>query len=248
MNQGIKISLGGAGWEACGHSITCYEKERNGDHLLLEDIKDEKILVAVVADGITNRPCDWLASELACKRFFEFFIKSDSLPIMERIKEGIKHANNNLLSVEDKCRGLASTLVLAVWEYEREEFCFANLGDSRLYWISNNGSILQITRDDSVITKRNVHTSLGIRNISTLANHMRREFPDIQVYEKNLSKGDLLLLASDGFYNARRSSFEKNLTDLNLSVNLRQDFENLVNKYEISASDDMSAIIIRKNV
>jgi hypothetical protein len=34
-----------------------YEKEKNGDHLLLEDIKPENILVSIVADGITKQPC-----------------------------------------------------------------------------------------------------------------------------------------------------------------------------------------------
>lgn len=241
----MDYSLKNSDWEAYGQSIISFEKDKNGDHLLLEDIKDEKTLVAIVSDGITNQPCDWLASELTCNKFYEFFIKANSMPLRERIKESIKHANNNLLSVEDKCRGLASTLTLVVWGYERESFYFVNIGDSRIYRISG-GNIIQITRDDKVPAKKYVQTSDGIQDLWTVTSHLGREYPNIIIYEGNFSKGDLLLLASDGFYNARKSSFEKDLIKLSTSENLESDFNKLISKFEILANDDMTALLIMK--
>jgi hypothetical protein len=60
--------------EAYGASVIYFCKEKNGDHLLLQDLRDEKILVALVADGITNCPFDWWASDLACTKFLQSFV------------------------------------------------------------------------------------------------------------------------------------------------------------------------------
>jgi protein phosphatase len=222
-----------------------YEKERNGDHLLLHDIKDENILIALVADGITNRPCDWLASEMTCTEFFEYFSNNNSIPMEKRIIESIRNANNILLSVADKCHGLANTLTLVVWDYKGEEFFFANLGDSRLYQISD-GKTIQLTKDDSITVEKNVRTSFGIRDIKALTNHLGRDFPDVLINKGNIKTGDLLLLASDGFYDARKSTFEKDIIELSRSVDLQTDFNKLFGKYQILPHDDMTAIIIRK--
>jgi hypothetical protein len=105
-------SLQNSDWEACGQTIISFKKEKNGDHLLLEDIKSEKILVAAVADGISNRPCDWLASELTCKKFIEFFLSFNSIPIKDRIRRSIHFTDAHVNSISDKCQGLASIMSL----------------------------------------------------------------------------------------------------------------------------------------
>jgi len=241
----MDCALNTSSWEAYGQSNICFSKEKNGDHLLLEDIRDEKTLIAIVSDGITNQPCDWLASELACNKFYEFFIKANSIPVRERIKESVRHANNNLLSVEDECRGLASTLTLVVWEYDRAYFYYVNIGDSRIYSVSD-GNIIQLTRDDKVLAKMDVQTSEGLKDIWTVTSHLGREYPDIIIHEGTFGKGGFLLLASDGFFTSRKSSFEKNIIELSKSDNLQSDFNKLVRKFEILADDDMTAIVIRK--
>ena len=245
----MEYSVKNPGWEAYGQSIICFEKEKNGDHLLLEDIKEEKILVTIVADGISNLPCDWLASELTCNKFFEFFIKCNSLPIKERIKESVNLTNNYLLSIEDKCKGLASTLSLIVWEYELQHFYFVNIGDSRIYNIFND--IMNcLTRDDSIKSTRFVQISgeIQTRDFAPLTNYMGKQLAEILIHEGNIRKGEMLLLASDGFYKARKSSFEKNMIALRSSKDLKSDFNKLISKFEILADDDMTAMVIRKNI
>ena len=72
------------------------------------------------------------------------------------------------------------------------------------------------------------------------------QFVEIFINGGNFNKGDLLLLASDGFYNARKSSYEKNIIELSGSEDLKSDFNKLISKFEILADDDMTALVIRK--
>lgn len=234
-------------WEACGQSIISYKKEKNGDNLLLEDIKSENILVAIVADGISNRPCDWLASELTCNKFIEFFLSFKSITIKNRIRKSIHFTDAYVNSISDKCQGLASTMSLIVWEYEREYFYFVNIGDSRVYKVTN-GKINCLTRDDRINRPETFKTLSGVvtKNHWIVTKFIGMQFVEIFVNEGNFNKGDLLLLTSDGFYNARKSSFEKDIIELSGSKNLQSDFNKMISKFEILADDDMTALIIRK--
>lgn len=243
----MDYSLKNSDWEAYGQSIMYFEKEKNGDHLLLEDIETEKILIGIVADGISNLPCDWLASELTCKKFFEFFIKCNSLPIKERIKESVNLTNNNLLSIADNSKGLASTLSLIVWEYELQHFYFVNIGDSRIYNIFN-GKMNCLTRDDSIKRTRFVQISgeIQTRDYAPMTNYMGEHLPEILVHEGKIRKGEMLLLASDGFYEVRKSSFENRLIELSKAEDLHSDFDELFSKFAILPVDDMTALLIRK--
>lgn len=243
----MEYALNNSSWEAYGQSITSFKKEKNGDHLLLEDIKDEKILVAIVADGISNRPCDWLASELTCNKFFEFFLSFNSAPIKDRIRKSIYFTDAHVNSISDKCQGLASTMSLIVWEYERENFYFVNIGDSRVYKVSK-GKINCLTRDDRINRPETFRTSSGVvtKDHWIVTKYIGMQFVEIIVDQGDFNKGDMLLLSSDGFYNARKSSFEKDMIELIGSENLLSDFNKLVSKFEILADDDMTALVIRK--
>lgn len=239
--------LENSAWEACGQSIISFKKEKNGDHLLLEDIKSEKILLACVADGISNRPCDWLASELTCNKFFEFFLSYNSIPIKDRIRKSIYFTDAHVNSISDKCQGLASTMSLFVWEYEREYFYFVNIGDSRVYKVTE-GKINCLTRDDRVNRPETFRTSSGVmtKDHWLVTKYIGMQFVGIIVDQGDFNKGDMLLLSSDGFYNARKSSFEKDMIELSRSENLQSDFNKLISKFEILADDDMTALVIRK--
>jgi len=67
----------------------------------------------------------------------------------------------------------------------------------------------------------------------------------IRVQKVEYELGDTIILASDGFYEARKSSFESDLIALSESANLKNDFDELFTKYELSARDDMTAIAFR---
>jgi serine/threonine protein phosphatase PrpC len=243
----MDYSLKKTDWEAYGQSIMYFEKEKNGDHLLLVDIEAEKILIGIVADGISNLPCDWLASELTCNKFLEFFIYRTSLPIKERIKESVILTNNYLLSITDKCKGLASTLSLIVWEYELQNFYFVNIGDSRIYSILND-KMNCLTRDDSIKSTRFVQISgeIQTRDYAPMTNYMGKHLAEILIHEGNIRKGEMLLLASDGFYEAKKSSFENRIIELSKAEDLHSDFDKLFEKFAIIPGDDMTALLIRK--
>lgn len=241
----MEYALNNSSWEAYGQSITSFKKEKNGDHLLLEDIKSEKILLACVADGISSRPCDWLASELTCNKFFEFFLSFNSVPIKDRIKKSLYFADNHLNTVSDECQELASTMSLILWEYEREYFYCVNIGDSRVYKVSS-GKINCLTRDDRINRPETFRTLSGIvtKDHWIVTKFIGMQFIEINVGQENIDKGDLLLLSSDGFYTTRKSSIEKDMIELCRPENLQSDFNKMVSKFEILADDDLTALII----
>ncbi len=240
------VSIRNDGWEAHGNSIMCFNKERNGDHFLLKDLKDKNILIAILADGISNRPCDWFASEIACSKFTDYFSENISTSIEKRIKESVWHANKALLSEMDKCQGLATTFSVVIWEYFKMNLHFVNIGDSRIFKISS-GKILQLSIDDSIISNRNVLTPSGRKDLKSLTNYLGKEYPDIEIHQGILDEGELLLLASDGFYDARKSTFDRDMVGLSRSGELQGDFNKLISKYEILAHDDMTALVIRRD-
>lgn len=241
------VTLNNQYFDAYGHSLTCYVKEKCGDHLLIHNIEQENILVAIVSDGVGGRPCDWLASELTCASFMEFFLGNRGLQMDDRIRNGVLLANERLLSVEDNCRGLAATAVILVWNYTTSECHFVSIGDSRLYRIRDSVAEC-LTRDDAHKGRKEYIDDVGKRMViaTKLTNSLGRPHPKITIQKEEFLKKDLLLLMTDGFYEARRFSFEKTISELGNSDDLAFDFVDIFRKWEISAKDDMTAIVIKK--
>jgi hypothetical protein len=48
------------------YSATKAGKFECGDAFAMRELKEENLVVMVVADGISSLPCDWLASKTAC--------------------------------------------------------------------------------------------------------------------------------------------------------------------------------------
>jgi serine/threonine protein phosphatase PrpC len=233
-------------FKAYGSSITSYQKEKNGDHYLIKELPSESILIAIVADGISRLPCDWFASELVCHKFVELFAEFKIKPLKDRIFTSLNLTNKHVLEIKDKCEGLGSTMSLIVWNYCQDEFHYVNIGDSRIFKI-NKIKIHCITKDDAIKRTKTIITAIGKREVddSFLINYFGASNMRINIGTDTLKAGELILLATDGFYDARKSTFESRLMELYHSEKLENDFFSIVKLFEFSAKDDMTAIIIK---
>ena len=163
----------------------------------------------IVADGMGGHKAGDFASRFCVGEFEKEIKNMTGRTIIGSIESAIRHTNEELLKVavtNPDYEGMGTTFVAATVT-ERAVF-IANIGDSRMYLLSKNGNLLQITEDHSLVEemirdgkldpkeakhhpKKNVITrALGA------AEHVVPDFFEIEAEE-----GDYLLICSDGLTN-----------------------------------------------
>lgn len=232
--------------EIISKTLKFINKEKNGDHFIHE-LLDEHVLIAAVADGVSQQPCDWKASQVACEQLLEQFKILEGLPLDDRLRESIIHANDSVIAEESDCRKMSTTLSAVCLDMKGNQAYWGNIGDSRIYQVRSS-EILQLTNDDTLKRTKTILTSVGRRNVDasilTKSLGMETSFLDIQIHPLSTEPGDLLVLATDGFYSARLT-FEQNMIALSNSGELQSDFNTTFKKYGLLAGDDMTALVIR---
>ncbi len=130
------------------YSVTKAGKEKCGDAFAVQELKEENLVILAVADGVSSYPCDWLASKTACETVVSVFAETkESIP--GRMKTAAAKANNAIRSaVNDSCKGMMTSLSLAVWEIGEDKIHILNVGDSRIY-VGTEANLMQITVDDT---------------------------------------------------------------------------------------------------
>ena len=174
---------------------------------------DRNTLLCVVCDGMGGAKSGNIASSLAVDVFSQE-IQRTWTPNMEWDKadqimiSAVKLAN---FTVYDQARqfeefdGMGTTLVAAF--IRGRQVSFVNVGDSRAYIINQKG-IIQVTRDHSVVqlmVDRGELTSEMAKNYpgkNLITRAVGTEsMVSCDVFRRELSKGDYLLLCSDGLSN-----------------------------------------------
>ena len=174
---------------------------------------DRNTLLCVVCDGMGGAKSGNIASSLAVDVFSQE-IQRTWTPNMEWdkadqiMKSAVKLAN---FIVYDQARqfeefdGMGTTLVAAF--IRGRQVSFVNVGDSRAYIINQKG-IIQVTRDHSVVqlmVDRGELTSEMAKNYpgkNLITRAVGTEsMVSCDVFRRELSKGDYLLLCSDGLSN-----------------------------------------------
>lgn len=163
----------------------------------------------MVADGMGGHKAGDLASEYTVDMVQEAISKSMQTNPFQILKGAVQYANQKLL---EKAResmdytGMGTTLVIATIDEERGLAYVVNVGDSRLYKVGS--SMEQITTDHSLVEEM-VH--LGELSREEARNHpdkniitraigvSERVEPDY--FDTTFSKGECLLLCSDGLTN-----------------------------------------------
>lgn len=137
------------------------QREANEDSIGITCLKNG-ITIAVVCDGMGGAAGGKIASAIAEEVFMKSMTafaqelnpaKIDSKKMKQALKGSIEAANGAILSraKEDlSLFGMGCTLNAAVFCEQKSKLYFANIGDSRLYMITNK-EIKQLTKDHSYV-------------------------------------------------------------------------------------------------
>jgi serine/threonine protein phosphatase PrpC len=173
----------------------------------------------IVADGMGGHNAGEVASELAAESVLSFMRRTQQGDDVtwpygidrnlsfhaNRLVTAIKLANRRVFrtaEARDELSGMGTTIVAGF--IEGPLFVFAGVGDSRIYaW--RKGELTQLTTDDSWVA-----TLQGTGDLPPGAHHpMRhvltsvvgaRDTLDVQVLERELLDGDMLMFCSDGVH------------------------------------------------
>jgi len=235
-------------------------RTHNQDVFQMLSIEDKGVAVLVVCDGMGGANAGDIASDLAASSFIEHISEAfedaeeigDQEEIAEMMTDAVLAANMTVFnkSLQDKdLTGMGTTLTAAVSTENGE--IVANIGDSRLYHITESG-ITQITRDHSVVEDmiergeitRNEARRHKSRNLITraLGTGMYEE-PDI--FFLNLEANEFILLCSDGLTDVLLDSEIRE--ELMSGTSVEQICEALVDfALKRGAPDNVTVVILKK--
>lgn len=226
--------------------ITKAGKEKCGDSFAAEYLEEEKILLLIVADGVSSSPCDWRASELACETTVTRFRACDG-NIAARMKAAAEKAHNMVRQIDGRCAGSITSLTFVAWEIGSDEIYSINVGDSRIY-IGQEDDIEQVTVDDvlPVLLKRNGEVVLNagvpvfMRGVTRSLGQM--ESLEFEVVTHQFRKTDILLLVSDGV--TKNEAFTIELPSIFNSPNVEDRLSHLVRESSSRNKDDATMIAV----
>lgn len=165
----------------------------------------------IVADGMGGHKAGDYASMHTVDRFVEVIRElGEEHGVQDAINEAVTDANAYIYQrsrENSNLSGMGTTLVLATCI--GNEAIVANIGDSRLYLV--NDAMTQITRDHSLVEEmvtlggidREMARNHPDKNIITRAVGVKEKVA-ADFFEVDLTKGDKLLLCSDGLTNMLR--------------------------------------------
>ncbi len=161
----------------------------------------------IVADGMGGHNAGDYASAYTVKAIEREVMMCEEKEPIRIMREAIECANVEIFrkaAAEEDFKGMGTTVVVAT--VVDDILYVANVGDSRLYLIDEQ--IQQITKDHSLVEEmvrigeidRSAARSHPDKNIITRAIGAS-ETIEIDFFEVDLKKGDLILMCSDGLTN-----------------------------------------------
>ena len=184
-------------------------REMNQDYMFASDTAVGKLPnLFIVADGMGGHKAGEYASKTAVNTIVEYIENDDSGLTVAAIKKAIGEANQKVLKesiIDIEKEGMGPTIVAAT--IKGEKLIAANVGDSRLYIINEDG-ITQVTVDHSYVEEM-IRSGRIAR--SEARNHPDKNkitravgvFPkvDVDFFEAKVTPGDTVLLCTDGLTN-----------------------------------------------
>jgi protein phosphatase len=238
-------------FEIVGKSIKDKEKSKNGDSFN-SAILDNGIIILTLADGVGSKNCDWVASKEACDSFINYCQDSINQGFTENTILEICHKiDKQIANAPDTCKGMMTVFAAVIWDTNKNNIHFINIGDTRIYKISQE-NIEQISVDETkdviirdkagklilsagtTVVRNGVTNALGTGNV------------EVTIKTIDFKYGDSIILASDGFYECK-STFSSDLQNLNNSSDLKKSIDKLFNYYADYQKDDTTVLILRRN-
>ena len=187
-------------------------RKQNQDAYRIEQL-DRSTLLCVVCDGMGGAKSGNVASTLAVEVFVEEIRRSwkhgmTQDQVDQMLRSAVKLANFTVFDQAaqfEEFDGMGTTLVAAL--VYNKAATIVNVGDSRCYGIDRSG-IIQITKDHSLVQlmvdrgelTAEVAKSYPGKNFITRAIGTE-PLVMCDIYHQELSRGDYLLLCSDGLSN-----------------------------------------------
>jgi serine/threonine protein phosphatase PrpC len=180
-------------------------KQINEDYL--DYFTDPTKSVFVLADGLGAHGNGDLASNLVVRSMISF-LKEKPVVNLDILKEAFNKANEELLQDQGskKLPNMKTTAVaLAI---SNDKAIWGHLGDSRLYYLSNN-ELSEVTSDHSVSYKKYRMGEISYKDINTdddrasllgAFGNKERCIPELIEMPQVIKQGDAFLLCSDGFW------------------------------------------------
>ena len=203
--------------EAFGQTDVGRRRKLNEDNFLV----DTEANLFAVCDGMGGHNAGEVASKLAIETLGAFIRRSHKEKEItwpygldvnlsfdgNRIKTAIKLANKKVFKAADNrddYTGMGTTAVAGI--VNEDLLTVGSAGDSRCYVLSG-GKLVQVTRDDSWVSAAWAEGILNaqeierhpLRNVITKAVGAKDDI-EIDVVERKLLTGDLVLICSDGLH------------------------------------------------
>lgn len=160
--------------------------------------------IFVVADGLGGHALGEEASAIAVETIISEWNSSEE-NVSAHLKEKIAEANQNILRLQREKNAIMKTTV-AVLAVNGDQAIWANVGDSRVYFIHKN-CLYAYTSDHSVAYKKYKAGEITREHIATDEDQSRllrslggesRNEPDMHAADMPLETGDAFFLCSDG--------------------------------------------------
>lgn len=205
----------------------------------------------IVADGMGGHKAGDFASRYSVNEFEKELKEQNARTLIGSMEGAVRMVNERLLkeaAAEPDYEGMGTTFVAAC--IEQDNLYVLNIGDSRLYLISEKGTIRQITQDHSLVEEKILRGEIERKdaknhpekNVITRAlGAAEQVVPDF--FEVELSAGDYVLLCSDGLTNMVEDSVLKE-TVLNSEASLKEKAESLVELANKNGGRDNISLIL----
>lgn len=224
-------------------------KQRCGDASFAEaiEVSGEKVILMLVADGVSKAPKDWLASRSAVD-FIVTALQQSKKQIDEALKEAIETANSKICAGVENTYGMLTTLAAVLYHPVNEKLHWCNLGDSRIFGLKNN-AWHQITTDDSTSIPYKENGKLKLQNgvpimLSALTKAIGQGSAlQITIHEIAVDEYRAIALASDGFYALR--NFNHYASELAASADMESQALGFQSDIVSQIQDDASVALIR---
>lgn len=187
-------------------------RSQNQDDFAIVKLSRDQLLV-LVCDGMGGARSGNIASKMAVEVFTEEVrrtVRSNMKQerIDQMLTDSVELANKAVYEqskLSEEYEGMGTTLVAAF--FQKDQVTVANVGDSRAY-LFNQGGVISITTDHSLVelmvqrgelSRESAKNHPG-KNLITRAVGTESEV-ECDLYHHGLSKGDSVLLCSDGLSN-----------------------------------------------
>ncbi len=229
-----------------GNSIRGKKKKKNEDSILVREINQDMLLMAV-ADGLGGQPSGHIASEVAIEAIQNYFPSNENFEKQACDLIFKAEASVTMLSgVDPDLEYMGTTLTLAI--LHKNKVFWAHVGDTRLYHhkddrlisITTDQTMAQFLVEEGEITQKEAinHPMQGLLEQSLGCADCE---PVTGFFE--LQSGDSVLLCSDGLYSEINSDQIKRI--LGSKRDVEEKVELLIKTAnDAGGKDNISAIIL----